>query len=64
MTVYLNYNTEMLRNLKTLYKYTDRFLTMCEYVCERKREADQRDCVCVCVRERERKRRIREMVCV
>ena len=27
MTVCLNYDTEMLHNLKALYKYTDRFLT-------------------------------------
>ena len=28
MTVCLNYDIEMLRNLKALYKYTDRFLTI------------------------------------
>ena len=28
MTVYLNYDIEMLRNLKALYIYTDRFLTI------------------------------------
>ena len=28
MTVCLNYDVEMLRNLKALYKYTDRFLTI------------------------------------
>ena len=28
MTVCLNYDTEMLRSLKALYKYTDRFLTV------------------------------------
>ena len=28
MTVYLNYDIEMLRSLKALYKYTDRFLTI------------------------------------
>ena len=27
MTVCLTYDIEMLRNLKALYKYTDRFLT-------------------------------------
>ena len=28
MTVYLNHDIEMLRNLKALYKYTVRFLTI------------------------------------
>ena len=28
MTMYLNYDIEMLRNLSALYKYTDRFLTI------------------------------------
>ena len=28
MTVCLNYDIEMLRNLEALYKYTDRFLTI------------------------------------
>ena len=28
MTVCLNYELEMLRSLKTLYKYTDRFVTI------------------------------------
>ena len=44
MTVCLNYDIEMLRNLKALYKYTDRFLTI-----ERENETDRE-------RERERER--------
>jgi len=32
MTVCLNYDTEMLRNLKALYKHTDRFLTILSLV--------------------------------
>ena len=36
MTVCLNYDIEMLRNLKALYKYTDRFLTI-----ERENETDR-----------------------
>ena len=32
MKVCLNYDIEMLRNLKALYKYTDRFLTVLSFV--------------------------------
>ena len=32
MTVCLNYDIEMLHNLKALYKYTDRFLTILSLV--------------------------------
>ena len=49
MTVCLNYDIEMLHNLKALYKYTDRFLTILSLVgassrpcwIERERETDR-----------------------
>ena len=41
MTVCLNYEPEMLRNLKALYKYTDRFLTIFPLVRDTERDRDR-----------------------
>ena len=56
MTVCLNYDIEMLRNLKALYKYTNRFLTVFSLVDASSRLNRKRLGNSLRERERERER--------
>ena len=56
MTVCLNYDIEMLRNLKPLYKYTDRFVRIFSLVGASSRKLIERESERERERERERDR--------